>query len=96
MSPQLTLQTPLQIPPQEIPGYLNSLWSNDLSESRGANTFCLLVWHPAWIEQKLVNIGRINGPILGNERTELVDEARKIVLEKKPTSFNISFSKRSI
>jgi len=82
MSPQLTLQTPLQIPPQEIPGYLKSLWSNDLSENRGANTFCLLVWQPAWIEQKLVSTGRINGPILGTERSELIDEARKIVLEK--------------
>ena len=82
MSPQLTLQTPLQIPPQEIPGYLQKLWSRDQSDNKGANTFCLLVWHPAWMEQKLVNTGRINGPVIGVQRNDLIDEARKIVLEK--------------
>jgi len=82
MSPQLTLQTPLQIPPQEIPGYLQKLWSQDQSDNKGANTFCLLVWHPAWMEQKLVNTGRINGPVIGVQRSDLIDEARKIVLEK--------------
>ncbi len=82
MSPQLTLQTPLQIPPQEIPGYLQKLWSQDQSDNKGANTFCLLVWHPAWMEQKLVNTGRINGPVIGVQRIDLIDEARKIVLEK--------------
>ncbi len=82
MSPQLTLQTPLQIPPQEIPGYLQKLWSQDQSDNKGANTFCLLVWHPAWMEQKLVNTGRINGPVIGVQRSDLIEEARKIVLEK--------------
>ncbi len=82
MSPQLTLQTPLQIPPKEIPSYLKKLWSQDESENKGANTFSLVVWQPAWIEQKLVQTGRINGPILGNQRNELINEARKIVLEK--------------
>ncbi len=82
MSPQLTLQTPLQIPPQEIPGYLQKLWAQDQSDNQGANTFCLLVWHPAWLEQKLVNTGRINGPVIGLQRSDLVHEARKIVLEK--------------
>ncbi|KGG15451.1 MULTISPECIES: glucose-6-phosphate dehydrogenase assembly protein OpcA [unclassified Prochlorococcus] len=82
MSPQLTLQTPLQIPLEEIPGYLKKLWSQDQSDNKGANTFCLLVWHPAWIEQKLVRTGRVSGPIIGNQRSELINEARKIVLEK--------------
>ncbi len=82
MSPQLTLQTPLQIPPQEIPGYLQKLWSQDQSDNKGANTFCLIVWHPAWIEQKLVTTGRISGPVIGVQRSDLIDEARKIVLEK--------------
>ena len=83
MSPQLTLQTPLQIPPEEIPSYLKKLWTFDQSENRGANTFALLVWQPAWIEQKLINTGRIKGPILGNQRTELVEAARKIIIENE-------------
>ena len=29
MSPQLTLHTPLQLPPSEIPSYLDQLWSKD-------------------------------------------------------------------
>ncbi len=82
MSPQLTLQTPLQIPPQEIPSYLKKLWLQDQDENKGANTFSLLIWQPAWLEQKLVRNGRLNGPVLGNQRRELIDEARKIILEK--------------
>ena len=81
MSPQLTLQTPLQLPPSEIPSYLEQLWSKDQLGSPGANTFCLLVWQPAWIEQELVRTGRIKGPIVGNQRREIIDEARKVILE---------------
>ena len=44
MSPQLTLQTPLQLPPSEIPTYLEQLWSHDEQGDKGANTFCLIVW----------------------------------------------------
>ena len=51
MSPQLTLQTPLQLPPAEIPTYLEQLWSHYERGDKGANTFCLIVWQPAWIEQ---------------------------------------------
>lgn len=82
MSPQLTLQTPLQIPPKEIPNYLKKLWSEDQSENKGANTFSLIIWQPAWLEQKLAIIGRIEGPILGNQRNEIINSARKIILEK--------------
>ena len=49
MSPQLTLQSPLQLPPEEIPSYLNKLWAQDPNDNKGANTFTLLVWQPAWI-----------------------------------------------
>ena len=82
MSPQLTLQTPLQIPPSEISTYLDQLWTNKTNSNKGANTFCLIIWQPAWIEQKLVKAGKLPEPILGNQRLELIEAARKIVLEK--------------
>ena len=81
MSPQLTLQTPLQLPPTEIPTYLDQLWSHDERGDKGANTFCLIIWQPAWIEQKLVKTGKIPGPIVGNQRIDLIEAARQIVLE---------------
>ena len=81
MSPQLTLQTPLQLPPNEIPTYLDQLWNNGLLDSNGANTFCLVVWQPAWLEQKLVRSGYVQGPIIGTQRDELIEAARKVVLE---------------
>ncbi len=81
MSPQLTLQTPLQLPPAEIPTYLDQLWTHDKRGDQGANTFCLIIWQPAWIEQKLVKTGKISGPIVGSQRTDLIEAARQIVLE---------------
>ena len=94
MSPQLTLQTPLQIPPQEIPSYLRKLWSQDQNENKGANTFCLIVWQPAWLEQKLASTGRIKGPILGNQRAEIINSARNIILEKDLLSSTPSLDKK--
>ena len=82
MSPQLTVQTPLQLPPSEIPSYLDQFWSHDESDSKGANTFSLLVWQPAWIEQKLIKSGKIEGPIIGNQRLEIIEAARKVILEE--------------
>ncbi len=82
MSPQLTLQTPLQIPPSEIPSYLNQLWDQDPQGNKGANTFCLIVWQPAWIEQELVRTGNIEGPVTGNQRDELIQAARKVILQQ--------------
>ena len=81
MSPQLTLQTPLQLPPTEIPTYLDQLWSNDERVDKGANTFCLIIWQPAWIEQKLVKSGKLSGPIVGNQRIDLIEAARQIILD---------------
>jgi len=81
MSPQLTLQTPLQLPPTEIPTYLDQLWSNDERGEKGANTFCLIIWQPAWIEQKLVKSGKLSGPIVGNQRIDLIEATREIILE---------------
>ena len=80
MSPQLTLQTPLQLPPSEIPTYLEQLWSHDERGDKGANTFCLIVWQPAWIEQKLGKAGRISGPVVGSQRNDLIEAAREIIL----------------
>ena len=81
MSPQLTLQTPLQLPPSEIPTYLDQLWSHDERGDKGANTFCLIIWQPAWIEQKLVKSGKLSGPIVGSHRIDLIEAARQIILE---------------
>ena len=80
MSPQLTLHTPLQLPPSEIPTYLEQLWAKNELGNTGANTFCVLVWQPAWIEQELGRTGKINGPIIGNQRGEIIDAARNIVV----------------
>ena len=80
MSPQLTLQTPLQLPPTEIPTYLEQLWSHDERGDKGANTFCLIVWQPAWIEQKLVKTGKYPAHIR-YQRNDLIEAAREIILE---------------
>ena len=81
MSPQLTLQTPLELPPTEVPGYLEQLWTKDQPSSQGAHTFCLLVWQPAWVEQQLVRTGRLDGPITGVQREEVITAARQMVID---------------
>ena len=83
MSPQLTLQTPLELAPSEVPTYLEQLWSPEQqgSTGTGANTFCLLIWQPAWAEQQLVRSGRLNGPITGQQSEELVAAGRKVVVD---------------
>lgn len=81
MSPQLTLQTPLELPPSEVPHYLDQLWSGDQESSIGAHTFCLLIWQPAWVEQQLVRTGRLEGPIMGVQRDEVEEAGRKAVLD---------------
>ena len=101
MAPQLTLQTPLQLPPAEIPTYLEQLWSNDGRGDRGANTFCLIIWQPAWIEQKLVKSGKLSGPIVGSQRIDLIEAARQIILEgdlpnsTSPLDFRVQSSIKS-
>ena len=101
MSPQLTLQTPLQLPPSEIPTYLDQLWSHDERGDKGANTFCLIIWQPAWIEQKLVKSGKLTGPIVGNQRIDLIEASRQIILEgdlpnsTSPLDFKVQSSIKS-
>lgn len=80
MSPQLTLQAPVALPPPELTDYLEKLWSQDLESASGASTFTLLVWQPAWVEQHLVRTGRLDGPVTGVVRTELLEAAREAVL----------------
>ena len=82
MKPQLTLQTPLELPYQEISNYLNQLWISEDEDNSGANTFTLMVWQPAWLEQCLVNAGLINGPITGNLSLEIIEVANKFILSK--------------
>ena len=81
MSPQLTLQTPVELPPAEVLAYLEELWSRDQSGGSGAPTFCLLVWQPSWVEQQLVRTGRLLGAITGVEREKLIEAARQAVVE---------------
>ena len=57
MAPQLTLQAPLELPPDQVPGYLETLWSQGLKGSAGAATFTLVVWEPSWLQQQLVRTG---------------------------------------
>ena len=54
MKPQLTLQTPLELPYHEISNYHKKLWISEDKDNTGANTFTLMVWQPAWLEQCLV------------------------------------------
>ena len=82
MSPQLTLQTPIQLPPDEIPSYLEQLWDKEQKGNAGSNTFCLVIWQPAWLEQQLIRTGMLKGPILGTQHPDLLDASRKVVLEE--------------
>jgi glucose-6-phosphate dehydrogenase assembly protein OpcA len=79
MSTQLTLQAPLEVPPAEVTPYLERLWHDGLEGSTGAATFTLLVWDPAWLEQQLVRMGRVDGPITGLDRADVLDAARGVV-----------------
>ena len=81
MSPQLTLQTPLELAPSEVPTYLEQLWSSEQqgNTGTGANTFCLLIWQPTWTEQQLVRSGRLQGPITGQQTDELIAAGRQAV-----------------
>ncbi|MFN9635993.1 MAG: glucose-6-phosphate dehydrogenase assembly protein OpcA [Synechococcaceae cyanobacterium] len=80
MAAQLTLQAPLEIPPTELPPYLEQLWQEDLETSTGAATFTLLVWEPSWLEQQLVRIGRLDGPIRGLDRQDVLEAARELTI----------------
>ena len=83
MSPQLTLQTPLELAPADVPTYLEQLWSPEQqgSTGSGANTFCLLIWQPAWAEQQLIRTGRLAGPITGQQTESLVAAGRQAVID---------------
>ena len=80
MSTQLTLQAPLVLPPAEVPGYLERLWSDELGSSHGAATFTLVVWEGSWLEQQLVRCGRLDGPITGLLNETVLEAARAAAL----------------
>ena len=75
MSAQLTLQAPLDVPPAEVGPYLERLWNDGLEGSTGAATFTLLVWEPSWLEQQMVRLGRVEGPIRGLDRDDVLQAA---------------------
>lgn len=77
MAPQLTLQAPIEMAPQEVPAYLNRLWSDHLKDSSGASTFTLVVWEPSWLQQQLIRTGRAEGPLSGLLNDELLAAARR-------------------
>jgi glucose-6-phosphate dehydrogenase assembly protein OpcA len=79
MSAQLTLQAPVEIPPVEVMPYLQQLWHEGLEGASGAATFTLLVWEPSWLEQQLVRMGRVDGPITGLDRADVLKSARDLV-----------------
>jgi len=79
MAAQLTLQAPLDVPPAEVSPYLDRLWNGVLEGASGAATFTLLVWEPSWLEQQMVRVGLIEGPIRGFDRSNLMQAARQAV-----------------
>lgn len=79
MTPQLTLQAPLELPPTEVSGYLEKLWGEGMLETHGGATFSLVVWQPAWVEQQLVRTGHLDGPVTGVVRDGLIEAAREAV-----------------
>jgi glucose-6-phosphate dehydrogenase assembly protein OpcA len=81
MPAQLTLQSPLEIPPAEVSPYLEQLWKEGLESSTGAATFTLLVWEPSWLEQQLVRIGKVDGPIRGLDRDDVIEAARELTAD---------------
>ncbi len=81
MAPQLTLQAPLELPPDQVPAYLETLWSQGLEGSAGAASFTLVVWEPSWLQQQLVRTGRIDGPISGLLPEDLLEAARSAVVD---------------
>ena len=81
MPAQLTLAAPLDVPPAEVSPYLDRLWSQELQGSTGAATFTLIVWEPSWLEQHLVRLGRVDGPIRGLDRDDVLEAARETLPE---------------
>ena len=81
MPAQLTLAAPAEVPPAEVSPYLERLWSQELEGSTGAATFTLIVWEPSWLEQQLVRLGRVEGPIRGLDRDDVMEAARAAIGE---------------
>ena len=81
MPAQLTLLAPIDLPPAEVSAYLERLWEGGLEGATGAATFTLLIWEPSWLEQQLVRIGLVEGPIQGLDREDVMEAARSLVTD---------------
>ncbi len=79
MSPQLTLQAPTALPPQDVPNYLQTLWGEGLQDSDGATTFTLVVYEASWLQQQLIRTGRSDGPLTGLLEPHLIEAAKQAV-----------------
>ena len=79
MAAQLTLQAPRALPPAEVVPHLQHLWDTELEGSRGAATFTLVIYEASWLQQQLVRIGWIDGPITGLLERSLVERAKQAV-----------------
>jgi len=80
MAAQLTLQSPLALPPTEVRSYLERLWSTDLEGSKGAATFTLVIYEASWLQQQLIRTGLIDGPITGLLERPLIEQAKLAVV----------------
>ncbi|MBM5827149.1 MAG: glucose 6-phosphate dehydrogenase [Cyanobacteria bacterium M_surface_7_m2_040] len=80
MAAQLTLQSPLALPPTEVRSYLERLWSTDLEGSKGAATFTLVIYEASWLQQQLIRTGLIDGPITGLLERPLIEQAKQAVV----------------
>ena len=79
MAAQLTLQAPLPLPPAEVVPHLQHLWDTELEGSKGAATFTLVIYEASWLQQQLVRIGWIDGPITGLLESRLIERAKQAV-----------------
>ena len=79
MAAQLTLQAPLALPPAEVVPHLQHLWDTELEGSKGAATFTLVIYEASWLQQQLVRIGWIDGPITGLLEPNLIERAKQAV-----------------
>ena len=41
-----------------------------------------MVWQPSWLEQCLVQKELVNGPITGNLSSEIIEVAKKFILDQ--------------
>ncbi|MEB3233893.1 MAG: glucose-6-phosphate dehydrogenase assembly protein OpcA [Cyanobacteriota bacterium] len=80
MAAQLTLLAPLALPPADVRPYLERLWSSELEGSKGASTFTLVIYEASWLQQQLIRIGRVDGPVTGLLERPVIEQAKQAVV----------------